>query len=106
MNFAQYLMMDVSPLPEPPDSPKRRSGNPAPDHTRGNEARVRYSRERLERVLPRDGSWVAGSVIAAQLYTSQASCNSTLYGFRDRDELESRPIDPGKKRNLEWRWKP
>lgn len=103
MNFAQMLMTPVKPLCEPGELAKVRSGNPHPDHNKGNAARMRYSIERMKKVLP-EGTWVSGDEIARRLGTSPASSNKTLQTFRDRGMVESRRINP-LHRALEWRWK-
>jgi hypothetical protein len=102
MNFAQMLMTPVTPLYGPDELPKKRSGNPHPDHNKGNAARIRYSLQRMEKALP-DGEWVPGDVIARRLGTSPASSNKTLQTFRMRGLVESRQISPNS-RALEWRW--
>lgn len=83
MRFAQMLMTPVKPLYEPDELPKRRSGNPRPDHNKGNAARIRKCQERFMAVLP-EGEWVPGDVIARRLGTTPASSNKTLQTFRAR----------------------
>ncbi len=102
MNFAQMLFQNVKPLYTEEEQPRKRSGNPHPDHTKGNAARTRKSIERMQSVLPK-GKWVAGSTIASRLGTTPASSNSTLFSLAARGLVESRRINP-RYRNLEWRW--
>lgn len=102
MNFIQMLMTPVKPLYEPGELPKKRSGNPHPDHNKGNAARIRYCQERFMAVLP-EGEWVSGEEIARRLGTSPASSNKSLQSFRARGLVESRRINP-MYRALEWRW--
>ena len=102
MNFAQMLLQDVKPLYTEEEQPRKRSGNPHPDHTKGNAARTRQSIERMQSVLPK-GEWVSGSTIARRLGTTPASSNSTLFSLAARGLVESRRISPNS-RALEWKW--
>jgi hypothetical protein len=96
------LMTPVAPLYGPDEQPKKRSGNPHPDHNKGNAARIRNCEERFMAVLP-EGEWVPGDVIARRLGTTPASSNKSLQSFRARGVMESRQISPNS-RALEWRW--
>lgn len=97
MNFAQMLMMKVEPLFDSPIRKNPELVNPANQHKRD------QSRLRLAAALP-EGEWVSGAEIARRLGTTAGSCCKTLQMFRARGEIESRPINPGKGRNLEWSW--
>lgn len=102
MNFAQMLLTPVTPLYGSDELPKKRSGNPHPDHTKGTAARSRQCQERFMAVLP-EGEWVPGTVIAQRLNTAPTNVMKTLYAFRNKGLMESRRTgSPG--RALEWRW--
>lgn len=97
MNIVKMLMMKVEPLFDKPAGEPRECANP------GNQKKRENSRRRMETALP-EGEWVAGAEIAKRLGTTVDSSNKTLQMFRTLGEIESRPINPGKGRNLEWRW--
>jgi len=97
MNLTQMLFQNVKPLFDQPVSKVRECSNPS------NQKKREHSRQRLEAALP-PGKWLPGPEIARRLGTTIESVNKTLQMFRARGEIESRPINPGKGRNLEWRW--
>lgn len=107
MNFAQMLAATVSPLYTDEEQPKKRSGNPHPNSSRGWKALMAKTEARYRAVM--GDEWMATRDIENRLGLALATARRYLTDRVNDGKMERRKVGPvdcwTRGKGFEWRWK-
>lgn len=106
MNFAQMLMAPVKPLYTEEEQPKKRSGNPHPNSSRGWKALMAQTEAKYRGVM--GDKWVGTREIEDRLGMSFATARRFLIDRVNDGKMERRKVGPvdcwTRGKGYEWRW--